>query len=102
MLPGAVIAAQGAEIVVVQRLETGFGIDLGGRKIQVAEELPDLVDGNLSGVQQGRGDGMPQQMGVDSLCDTGCRCRAVPKSRIWRGWCTFRHLNRKLEPSNWC
>jgi transcriptional regulator with XRE-family HTH domain len=37
------IAAQGAEIVVVQRLETGFGIDLGGRKIQVAEELLDLV-----------------------------------------------------------
>jgi hypothetical protein len=39
MLPGAVIAAQGAEIVVVQRLETGFGIDLGGRKIQVAVGL---------------------------------------------------------------
>jgi hypothetical protein len=43
MLPGAVIAAQGAEMVVVQCLETGFGIDLGGRKIQVAEEIPDLV-----------------------------------------------------------
>jgi hypothetical protein len=71
MLPGAVIAAQGAKIVVAQRLEAGFGIDLGGRKIQVAEELLDLVDGNLSGVQQDRGDGMPQQMGVDSLCVAG-------------------------------
>jgi hypothetical protein len=63
MLPGAVIAVQGAEIVVAQRLKAGFGIDLGGRTIQVAEELLDLVDGNLSGLQQDRGDGMPQQMG---------------------------------------
>jgi hypothetical protein len=38
---------QGAEIVVAQRLEAGFSIDLGGREIQVAEELLDLVDGNL-------------------------------------------------------
>ncbi len=37
MLPGAVIAAQGAEIVVAERLDAGFGIDLGGREIQVVE-----------------------------------------------------------------
>jgi hypothetical protein len=32
MLPGAVIAAQGGEIVFAERLDAGFGIDLGGRE----------------------------------------------------------------------
>jgi hypothetical protein len=35
MLSGAVIAAQGAEIVFAERLDAGFGIDLGGREISL-------------------------------------------------------------------
>jgi|HubBroStandDraft_4_1064222.scaffolds.fasta_scaffold2250848_1 hypothetical protein len=37
MLPGAVIAAQGAEIVFTERLDAGFGIDLGGREISLLQ-----------------------------------------------------------------
>jgi hypothetical protein len=37
MLPGAVIAAQGAEIVFAERLDAGFGIDLGGREISLLQ-----------------------------------------------------------------
>jgi hypothetical protein len=40
MLPVAVIAAQGAKIVVAQSLEAGFGIDLGGRKIYASPTTP--------------------------------------------------------------
>jgi hypothetical protein len=67
--PASTLAAQGPDVVLAQRPQAGLGVDLRGREVQVAEELPHLVDRYQAGIEQDRGDGMAQEMGVDPLGD---------------------------------
>jgi hypothetical protein len=50
MLPGAVIAAQGTEIVFAERLDAGFGIDLGGREISLLQ-FDDAVSASVDALE---------------------------------------------------
>jgi hypothetical protein len=54
-LPSSALPTQGSHVVLAERPQAGLGIDLGGGQVQVAEELPHLVDRHMAGIEQDGG-----------------------------------------------